>query len=267
MLDLIITSVGTCLYIATTVVLLKQLPKHPDEKNKKLIFWLIFWAVMFHADILARHILTAKGLQMGITHVASLASWTVACMLMLGLIKKPIENLGLIVMPIAALTLILEDVYPVSHLLSSHEEHGIGFHIIISIIAYSVFGLAAVQAVVLSIQERHLHNRNPGGFIRTMPPMETMETLLIQMIAVGFILQTTSLISGFVFLEDMFAQKLAHKTILSLMGWSVFATLLFGRWRYGWRGRTVVHWTVAGFISLLLAYFGSAFVVEVVLKK
>lgn len=266
MIDLIITTVGTCLYIATTVVLLKQLPKHQDEKNKKLILWLTFAAVIFHADIVARHIFTDEGLQMGITHVASLATWFIACLLLLAAVKKPVENLGLIIMPMGALTLIVEYIYPVSHLVSTHAQQGLGVHILLSILAYSLFGLAIVQAMILSIQERHLHNRHPGGLIRTFPPMETMETLLIQMITIGFALQTTSLLSGFVYLDDMFAQKMVHKTVLSLTAWSIFAVLLFGRWQYGWRGKTVVHWTVAGFIALLLAYFGSKYVIEILLE-
>lgn len=265
MVDIIVTIVGTCLYIATTVVLLKQLPKLQGEKNKKLILWLSFAAVVFHADILARHIFTGEGLQMGITHVASLATWFIACLLLLASFKKPIENLGLIIMPTAALTLIIEYLYPVSHLVSTHLQQGLGVHILLSILAYSILGLAVVQAGLLSVQERHLHNRHPGGLIRTLPPLETMETLLIQMIAIGFALQTTSLLSGFVYLDDMFAQKMVHKTLLSLTAWSVFAVLLFGRWQYGWRGRTVVRWTAAGFTTLLLAYFGSKYVIEIVL--
>ncbi|MDX1811573.1 MAG: cytochrome c biogenesis protein CcsA [Gammaproteobacteria bacterium] len=266
MIDVVITIVGTLLYIATTVVLLKQLPKHQNEKNKKLILWLSSAAVIFHADMLARHIFTNVGLQMGINHAASLATWFIACLLVLAMFKKPVENLGLIIMPLAALTLIIETSFPVSHLVSTHDQHGLGIHILLSILAYALFGLAMVQAFVLSIQERHLHNRHPGGFIRTLPPLETMETLLIQMISIGFALQTVSLLSGFVYLENMFEQKLAHKTILSIIAWGVFGTFLYGRWRFGWRGRTAVRWTTAGFVILCLAYFGSKYVLEIILN-
>ena len=72
--------------------------------------------------------------------------------------------------------------------------------------------------------------------------------------------------TGLVFLENMFAQHLAHKTILSIIAWLVFAILLYGHWYKGWRGRTAVRWTLAGFISLMLAYFGSKFVLEVLLS-
>ena len=76
-----------------------------------------------------------------------------------------------------------------------------------------------------------------------------------------------AVLSGMVYLENMFAQHLAHKTVLSILAWLVFAILLVGRWLVGWRGRTAIRWTVSGFVLLMLAYFGSKFVVELVLHR
>ncbi len=87
------------------------------------------------------------------------------------------------------------------------------------------------------------------------------------MIGRGFVLLSIAQATGFMFLEDMFAQHLAHKTLLSVAAWVVFGVLLWGRFRFGWRGRTALRWTLAGFVVLMLAYFGSKFVLEVVLKK
>jgi len=267
MIDAVITSVGVLLYIIATIVLFKQITSQPSDKHKRIALSLGLAAVIFHADILARHIFTDTGLQMGFTHVASLATWFVASLLLLASFRKPVENLGLIVLPLAAFTLTAEYLLPVDHILDATAHRGLGVHIMLSILAYSLLGLAAVQAVLTSIQERNLHNRKPTGFIRTLPPMETMEGLLVQMITIGFALQTTSLLSGFIYLDDMFAQNLAHKTILSLGAWLVFAILLWGRWKFGWRGRTVIRWTLSGFVTLMLAYFGSKYVLEIILQR
>jgi len=124
-----------------------------------------------------------------------------------------------------------------------------------------------VQAVLLAIQDHQLHNRHPGGFVRSLPPLQTMEVLLFEMIGAGFLLLTLALISGIVYLDNMFAQHLAHKTILSIAAWLVFGTLLWGRFRYGWRGRTALIWTLSGFVVLMLAYFGSKAVIELILSK
>jgi len=92
-----------------------------------------------------------------------------------------------------------------------------------------------------------------------------MERLLFEMITAGFLLLTLALISGFVFTDDLFAQHLAHKTVLSMIAWVVFATLLGGRYLLGWRSRTALRWTLAGFILLMLAFFGSKAVLELII--
>lgn len=92
-----------------------------------------------------------------------------------------------------------------------------------------------------------------------------METLLFRFIGAGFVLLTLALATGFMYLEDIFAQHLVHKTVLSIASWAVFGALLLGRLFMGWRGRTAVRWTLSGFGVLLLAYFGSKIMLEWVL--
>ena len=87
------------------------------------------------------------------------------------------------------------------------------------------------------------------------------------MIGSGFALLSAGLLTGIFFLEDIFAQHLVHKTVLSIVAWLVFGILLWGRWRFGWRGRTAIRWTLSGFVVLLLAYFGSKFVLELILQR
>ena len=131
----------------------------------------------------------------------------------------------------------------------------------------SIEAMAAAQAVLLAVQDRHLHGRRPGGFVRALPPLTTMEALLFQMIGGGFVALSFALSSGILFLDDIFAQHLVHKTILSILTWLVFGVLLFGRWRYGWRGSLAVRMTLAGVALLVLSYFGTKLVLEVILGR
>ena len=89
----------------------------------------------------------------------------------------------------------------------------------------------------------------------------------ILLVWAGIILLTLSIASGLIFLDNFFAQHLAHKTVLSLLAWIIFTTLLVGRYRFGWRGMRAVRWTLGGCGLLVLAYFGSKFVLEVVLNR
>ena len=92
-----------------------------------------------------------------------------------------------------------------------------------------------------------------------------METLLFQFLGFGFVCLSASLLTGFVYLEDIFAQHLVHKTVLSIIGWFILGVLLFGRIRFGWRGKTAIRWTLSAFAFLMLAFFGSKLVLEFIL--
>ena len=226
-----------------------------------------FGGVAVHTLLLYQGIFSVPGLNLGFFNALSLTSWTVVLLFLVSSLTKPVENLGILLFPVAAVTLVLEARYPSVHFLKQEATWALKLHVLVSLLAYSLLTLASVQAVLLAIQDQHLHHRHPGGFVRSLPPLQTMETLLFEMIGTGFVLLTFALISGFVFLEDMFAQHLVHKTVLSILGWLVFGTLLLGRYRYGWRGRTAITWTLSGYVILILAYFGSKAVLELILRR
>ena len=149
----------------------------------------------------------------------------------------------------------------------SLEDWEMSTHIFSSIIAYSLLNIAALQAIFLAIQDQQLRSHHPKRLMLALPPLQAMETLLFQMIAAGIFFLTVSLASGFIFVENLFAQHLVHKTVLSIFAWFIFSGLLVGRLRYGWRGNIAIKWTLIGFVLLLLAYFGSKMVIELILKR
>ena len=226
-----------------------------------------FAGLLLHTWLLWDSIFSHAGLNLGFFNALALASWTVVALLLVSSLTKPVENLSLILLPIAALTLGLEARYGEVSFLGTAASWSLKIHVLLSMLAYSLLTLAAVQAVLLAIQDHHLHHRHLRGFVRSLPPLETMESMLFEMIAAGFVLLTLALISGFAFLEDMFAQHLVHKTVLSTLAWLVFGGLLVGRFRYGWRGRTAIVWTLSGFPILILAYFGSKAVLQLILHR
>jgi ABC-type uncharacterized transport system permease subunit len=76
-------------------------------------------------------------------------------------------------------------------------------------------------------------------------------------------------VSGVFFSEQLFGKPftLTHKTVFAIVSWLIFGGLLAGHYVRGWRGRTAVYWTLAGFTALLLAYVGSKVVLELILKR
>lgn len=203
-----------------------------------------------------------------LTNAASLVSFMAVLLLFIASLARPLGTLGIIVLPLAAASVFAAWTFPATRTVDS-ASGAQAVHLAVSLLAYSLLLLAALQSILLLIQERHLRRHQPGGFMRALPPLETMEQLLFQMLIAGFIFLSISLSSGLFFSELLFGRplRLSHHTILSIAAWIVFAALLYGRWRLGWRGRTAIHWTLGGFTLLALAYFGTKFVSEIILGR
>lgn len=223
--------------------------------------------VALHTVLLSQTLAVEGAFNLSFFSAMSLSAWLIALLLLVTAVRRPIENLGILLLPVAAVSVALSVRYPAVHLLEPTAPNWLKLHVLVSLLAYSLLTLAAVQAVLLAIQDAKLHRHHPGGFVRALPPLQTMEKLLFEMISLGFVLLGAALLTGFIFLDDMFAQHLAHKTILSIISWLVFGVLLWGRYRFGWRGRTAIRWTLAGFVVLALAYFGSKAALELILTN
>jgi len=174
-------------------------------------------------------------------------------------------SLGVVVFPLAALAVLGNQLH--GHLVPEPLDWRLQLHAWLALLAYATLAIAALLAIMLWLQERALSRREFHGWLRALPPLVELETLLFRTIATGFALLSATLLTGVLFVEDLLAQHLVHKTVLSLLSWLVFGVLLLGRWRYGWRGRKAVHWTLAAMVLLVLAFFGSKFVLELVLQR
>lgn len=242
-------------------------------QSKTFLLSLGVFAGFLHAAALYSGIWLNAGISLSFFNSASLIAWIIVLLLLISLPYKPVENLVTILFPLAAFILALNsflliyqaDASPHIHI-SANTPLGIKVHVLSSILAYSLLAIAALQAVLLAVQDHQLHKKRPIWVMKKLPPLQVMESLLFQMISMGFLLLSISLLSGFLFLEDIFAQHLVHKTILSIIAWCTFALLLWGHWYYGWRGRTAIKWHLSGFFLLMLAYFGTKYVLEMLLN-
>ena len=175
------------------------------------------------------------------------------------------HGIGVLVLPLAAVASLVPIVWPGPAIPAGTATTHI--HAAISLLTSAVLALAALQALVLAWQEHRLRTKRPGGTLRILAPLDTQERWLFRLIGIGFFLLSLSLVSGFMFVRDVLAQHLAHKTVLSCAAWAIFGALLWGRWRYGWRGQAAVRWCLGGFVVLVLAYFGSRWILEVLLER
>mgnify|MGYP006274202559 FL=1 len=207
-------------------------------------------------------------LNFSLLHAMSLVMLITNLLIIITAALRPVEQLGIVTFPVTAVILLLAEKFPEPLRPLHHTSPGMTIHVLSSLIAFSFLGIASIQGILLILQDACLRRRYLKAWIlRSLPSLESMESLMFSLIGSGLLFLTVSLGSGFLFLENMFAQHLAHKTILALIAWLVFGTLLLGRARFGWRGIIAIRWTLAGFATLLLAYFGSKLVIELILKR
>ncbi len=222
-----------------------------------------------HAWLLARATFAHDGLFLGVGNAVSAILWLTVLIYWFGNFFYRLDGLQSLVLPVAAVASFLPAVFPSLRPLPNTGFLAFKFHLLIAMLAYSLFTIASLHVLLMALLERRLHGGDLPQALRGLPPLLAMEALLFRIIWAGFILLTATLASGFVFSEELFgrAAKFNHKTVFGVLSWIIFAALLGGRHVYGWRGRVAVRWTLTGFLMLVLAYIGSKFVLEVILGR
>jgi ABC-type uncharacterized transport system permease subunit len=230
--------IAILLYLVSTFLLGANIFSSSNSFNKTrpIALTLGVIATFLHGHFLYQSIVLSNGLDFGFFNAVSLVGWLVVLIVLVSSLYRPLVNLLVILFPIAALAILLELFIPSGRLLHESLSTGLRIHILLSICAYSLLMISVVQALMLATQEKLIKSKRAALIMNSLPPLQVMEELLIQIIVVGFFLLSLSLASGMMFIDDMFAQHLAHKTILSIVAWFIYATLLWGRWSAGWRG-------------------------------
>lgn len=230
------------------------------------------WAL--HGAALWPDMVSNGALRVGFALMLSAALWISVAAYWIENRNFALDGLRRMVMPCAAIAAVLPPLFPGSLMPVQAQTPAFGWHVAVAVMAYSTLTIAAFHAVLMALQEARLHTRSAkpgflGAAIDQLPALLTMEKLLFRMISIGFVLLSLTVLSGVVFSEQVFGKALRwdHKNVFALLSWLLFAALLAGRrWR-GWRGKTALRFTLAGFATLALAYVGSRFVLEVVLHR
>lgn len=208
-------------------------------------------------------------MRFGFSYAVSLMLWLALVIYWVESFYARMDGLQTLVLPVAAISAVLPALFPGQHILANADSAVFRVHFLLSMMAYSLFTLAALHAMIMATVEKRLHRGKLTRPLASLPPLLAMEALLFRLILIAFLLLTLALVSGIAFSETLFGKALTfdHKTLFSLISWGIFAALLVGRYFYGWRGRIALRWTLAGFGTLLLAYLGSRFVLEVILGR
>jgi ABC-type uncharacterized transport system permease subunit len=220
-----------------------------------------------HGLWLYKDIFIVEGQDFPILTVLSLVSFIIA---ILSLVISKRLNTGILLPIVYGFNIInlIAVIYLPSHYITNLENNPqVGSHIIFALLAYAIMTIASLFALLLAYVNYRLKQHKSLINTLNIPPMMTLEKSLFQLVLIGFVLLTCTLLTGFIFLEDMFAQHKAHKTVFSIIAWIIYAVLLWGHFKRGWRGRLVIYITIIGSSLLTLAYFGSRIVREIILLR
>ncbi|MFW2176714.1 MULTISPECIES: cytochrome C assembly family protein [unclassified Moraxella] len=224
--------------------------------------------LLAHVGLLYPQIFTQYGLNFNVFNVLSLTSLFMLLFYWGFCLYRPILPLGILATPLALAGVVLGYTGNAPYQPLSHISPLLQSHILLSLAAYSVLFMSAVQAVMLRLQIKELKRQTIHRiWVDKLPSLQSMETLLFDMIMVGFVLLSFALASGLMDTQDLLGQHLVHKTVFSVLSWLVFGALLIGHWRSGWRGIKASNMTLYGVILLAVAFVGTKFVLEIVLGR
>jgi ABC-type uncharacterized transport system permease subunit len=266
------------LYLLLLLVLSMR-PKRGAESPlySGLIQATIFIVLLIHGFELHNSVFTSQGFVFGFAQDLSLIAWVGLAFYWFQSWFLPISSLRWMALIFAFTCALLPNIFP-GTLLSAKAVSDPWFkaHFIVATIAVGLLSLAAMHAILMSVQDRALHrqlvivpNSRSAHWLEELPPLMTMESLLFNLLYVGFALLSLTVFSGLLFSQTLFGRPLVfdHKTVFALISWVLFGGLLIARWRVGLRGRAAIRWVLSAYTALLLAYVGSRFVLEVILQR
>jgi ABC-type uncharacterized transport system permease subunit len=254
------------LYLSASGIQLLHLSQQRSQVARSVVGMGLI-ALLCHAIVAWDSVFSREGLNLGFYKVSALIFLVINVACIIALFRRPLQNLLIALFPLSAVAVLVSTFGPDTIDVQGEIGGGLMVHISSSILAYSVLTLAAAQAAVVAVQDYQLRHRHTRGIVRVLPPLQLMESMLFELLWVGVIMLTAAIASGMIFMEDMFAQHLVHKTVLTMVAWVLFSVLLWGHYQLGWRSQTAVRFTLAGFVVLMLAFFGSKLVLELVLQR
>lgn len=258
---ILIEGLAAAAYLAVALMVCRSTPRAP-------VRLVLLAPLVLHGLALVLRIGAPGTLHAGFAQALSITLWLAVLIYWVESLVLRMDGILALLLPLAAIATLLPAAFP-GFALNADASLALRLHLISAMAAYSLFTIAALQALFMSLLERRLHQGSLTGLFAQVAPLLTLERALFRLIGAGLVLLSAVLASGFMFSEAMFGRafRLDHKTLFALASWAIFAALMIGRWRLGWRGRQALRWLLAGFACLLLAYVGSRFVLEVILGR
>ncbi|MEE4246087.1 MAG: cytochrome c biogenesis protein CcsA, partial [Kangiellaceae bacterium] len=247
------------LVFATALLSLRQSQTHQPKLNL-----LLLTAIAVHGLFLHWVIDSEQSQNVSLFNMMSLTNWLAMLILLINSLKRDVNLMIAFIAITSIVSTGLGVLYPGQALMQLKGQWASLLHIFAAISATGFLLLAAVQSLFLIYADKKLRS-HPTDVPNFLPPLQSLESFLFQLLYFGFILMSVALIIAIFLLQDHFANQPLHKSVLATLAWLTFAGLIAGHLIKGWRGVTAAKWTLTGFVLLSLGYFGSKTVIELIL--
>ncbi|MCY7306175.1 MAG: cytochrome c biogenesis protein CcsA [Rhodoferax sp.] len=235
-------------------------------RNERLARVVVSIAWALHGLLLVLGLSGAEP-RFGFASALSVTVWLVAAVYFVERLFYPLLQVRWAMGSFGAVAVLLAWVFP-GATFAGGASVWLPLHLALGIGSYGLFGAAVGHALLMGRAEERM--RQPAA-AATGIPLLTMERMTFRLVWAGFALLSATLLLAFTVGESLYGAPVVvrwdHKTVFSVLSWLVFAALLAGRWRLGWRGRRAARMLYAGSGLLFLAYVGSRFVFEVFLGR
>ena len=244
------------IYSLTAILYYKNISgQFSFSKVRLRLLWLC--GLGLHGYVLYRWIDTPLGQNLSLSHIFSFTCWLVIIAIWFLSLSRTFGNLAILSLFITASSLPLSVLFPGNNFFKTRQHPDLLIHIFISIMALGVLCMAGLQAGLLYLQNRLLRHHANHSMIKMLPPLQSMEALLFQILWFGFLLLSVSLIATLLFLQNVLITHHIQKVVLTLLAWGIFAAILYEHHQSGLRGFKAIQWTLSGVGLLIIAYAGN----------
>ncbi len=215
-----------------------------------------FLCYLGHGALLYKWIETSGGQNLDVVLMVSLTIWLM-CLILFITFHDKLARLNMPLNVLALLSVLAYDQTQGSFIIATYTQPMLAFHILVSILSTAFLFLAMFQAVLLMIQYRLLKTQINHVLFRALPAMTDMEQWLFALIWTGMGLLSVSLVTAFLTLDDWLTVAMLPKTLLAMLAWLMFGSILVARHWKGLRGSSATRLTLFAGGLLFLSYFGT----------
>lgn len=194
------------------------------------------------------------------------AAWAVVGVFLWVQYRYHLKILGVYAAPMAVLMMIPVTRLPRVPLQEENIFTSVWFfiHILGMFLGEAFFALACGVGILYLLQENAIKNKKHGFLYKRLPALELLDITGYACIAVGFILMTLGLVTGFVYARHIWGTLWSWdpKEVWSAVTWLIYAALLHQRLTIGWRGRRSAIMAIIGFVVVLFTFFGVNFMLQ-----